>query len=238
MKSVEGTARQMVHRSRQALGRASPGIPDVNHTCAKMEGDERLIGFSITVDIMEPGTMTRISLSFSVFDGSDAVRTRKFLAHLEKQGQAARIAAALFRSQKASSKAKQYSGGIERSNGEFHSYRSLSYQKKSRSLEELCSLLLVDSAGIVWGWDRDDETPHAPHVLYLDLPTGQVKFHSVERLAGPDYLGNSDGERAAEARIIAYCEQFTEGLVLPPERPREVRDIDPCGDCDTDQWED
>ena len=138
---------------------------------------------------------SRIGLSSSVFQGSDSARTRKFLTHLEKQGQPGRIAAALFRSQKASSKAKLYSGGIERSNGEFHSYRSLSYQKKSRSLKELCSLLLVDSAGIVWGWGRDDANPHAPRVLYLELPTGQVRFHSAERLAGPDYPGNLDGER-------------------------------------------
>jgi len=190
------------------------------------------------LDMMESETMTRTSPSFSVFQGSDSARTRKFLAHLEKQGQPGRIAAALFRSQKASSKAKHYSGGIERSNGEFHSYRSLSYQKKSRSLEELCLLLQVDSAGIVWGWGRDDENPRAPHVLYLDLPTGQVKFHSAERFAGPDYPGTLDGERASEARIISYCDLFAEGLVLPPERPRKVREFDPFGECDYDQWED
>jgi hypothetical protein len=188
--------------------------------------------------MMESEAMTRMSLSFSVFNGSDAVRTRKFLAHLEKQGQSGKIAAALFRSQKASVKAKQYSGGIQRSNGAFQSYRSLSYQKKSRSLEDLCSILVVDSAGIVWGWGRDDETPHAPHVLYLDLSIGQVRFHLTERHAGPDYPGDSVGERAAEARIISFCDQFAEGLVLPPERPREVSVFDPFGDCDTDQWED
>jgi hypothetical protein len=182
--------------------------------------------------------MTRMTFSFSVFDGSDGVRTRKFLSHLEKQGHEGRIAAALFRSQKASSKATHYSGGIERSNGEFHSFRTLSYDKKCRSLEKLCSLLLVDSAGIAWGWGRDDETPHAPHVLYLDLSTGQVRFHSKERHAGPDYPGQSDGERAAEVRIIDFCDQFTEGLVLPPERPREARAFDAFGDCDEDQWED
>ena len=182
--------------------------------------------------------MTRMSLSFSVFQGSDSARTRKFLSHLEKQGQPGRIAAALFRAQKASSKAKLYSGGIERSNGGFSSFRTLSYEKKSQALKALCSLLLVDSAGIEWGWGRDEENSRAPHVLYLELPTGQVRFHSAERLAGPDYPGNLDGERASEARIIAYCDQFAEGLVLPPERPREVREFDPYAECDTDQWED
>ena len=182
--------------------------------------------------------MTRMSLSFSVFQGSDSARTRKFLTHLEKQGQPGRIAAALFRSQKASSKAKLYSGGIERSNGGFSSFRTLSYEKKSQALKALCSLLLVDSAGIEWGWGRDEENSRAPHVLYLELPTGQVRFHSAERFAGPDYPGKLDGERASEARIIGYCDQFAEGLVLPPERPREVREFDPYAECDTDQWED
>jgi hypothetical protein len=182
--------------------------------------------------------MTANSPSFSVFQGSDSARTRRFLSHLEKRGQPGRIAAALFRSQKASSKAKLYSGGIERSNGEFHSYRSLSYQKKSQALKALCSLLLLDSAGIEWGWVSDEENSRAPHVLYLDLPSGQVRFHSAERFAGPDYRGTLDGERASEARIIAYCDQFAEGLVLPPERPREVREFDPYAECDTDQWED
>lgn len=181
---------------------------------------------------------SRMSLSSSVFQGSDSACTRKFLTHLEKQGQPGRIAAALFRAQKASSKAKLYSGGIERSNGEFQSFRTLSYEKKSRSLKELCSLLLIDSAGIEWGWGRDDENARAPHVLYVDLPSGQVRFHTAERFAGPDYPAAQDGERASEARIITYCDSFTEGLVLPPERPRKVRAFDPYGECDTDQWED
>lgn len=140
--------------------------------------------------------------------------------------------------QKASSKAKLYSGGIERSNGGFSSFRTLSYEKKSQALKALCSLLLVDSAGIEWGWGSDEENSRAPHVLYLDLPSGQVRFHSAERFAGPDYRGTLDGERASEARIISYCDQFAEGLVLPPERPREVREFDPYAECDTDQWED
>jgi hypothetical protein len=187
--TIQGATRQTGDRSSQSHQQEAHGVLEVNRAGVKPEGDDRPIELNTELNMMESKIMTRTSPCSSVFYGSDAVRTRKCLAHLEKQGQAARIAAALFRSQKASSKATHYTGGIQRSNGEFQSCRSLSYQKKSRSLEELCSLLLVDSAGIAWGWGRDDETPHAPHVLYLDLSTGRVRFHSKERLAGPDYPG-------------------------------------------------
>lgn len=170
--------------------------------------------------------MAETSLSLSVFQGCDSARTRKYLHHLEKQGQPGRIAASLFRSQKASSRAKVYAGGIIRSDGGFSSFRSLSFEKNSQSLQVLASLLREDSAGIRWGWGHDEETPHAPHVLYLDLPSGQVSFHSQERFAGPHYPGNWDGERASESRIIAYCDLFTDGLVLPAELPRQVRESD------------
>jgi hypothetical protein len=74
--------------------------------------------------------------------------------------------------------------------------------------------------------------------ISLNLSTGQVRCHSPERYAGPDYPGDSDGECAAESRIVSVCDQFAEGLALPPERPREARGFDPFGDFDTDQRED
>jgi hypothetical protein len=182
--------------------------------------------------------MTETSLTLSVFHGSHSGRTRKYLSHLETQGQPGKIAAALFRAQKASTRAKAYTGGIVRSDGGFSSFRSLSYDKKSQALRNLCSLLYEDSAGIQWGWGRDEEKPIAPHVLHVDLPTGRVRFHSHERFAGPDYLGNLDGDRASEERVIAFCDSFAVGLVLPPERPRTARAADAWTDVDEDAWED
>jgi hypothetical protein len=71
--------------------------------------------------------------------------------------------------------------------------------------------------------------PHALYVLYLDLSTRQLRFQSAERQAGPDYPGDSDGERAAEARIITFWDQFADELLLPPKMHREARDFDLLG---------
>jgi len=124
-----------------------------------------------------------------IYDGSNGVATRSFLRQLESTGQLGHIAAQLFRAQKASSRAKKYRGGIRRSNGSRTSYRSLSYDRKGQSLDRLCQLLDADGCGLTWGWGHDDKQLHNKFVLYVELPQGQVSFHSVERFAGPDYLG-------------------------------------------------
>jgi hypothetical protein len=41
-----------------------------------------------------------------------------------------------------------------------------------------------------------------PWVVYFDLPTGQVSFHSVTRGMGPDYSAPWDGSRNASALRI------------------------------------
>jgi hypothetical protein len=71
----------------------------------------------------------------------------------------------------------------------------------------------------------------------LDLPCGKVSFHSPERFAGPDHPGIADREHDSEGRIIKHCDSFTENLTLPPEPPREVIDLDPLAELDTDFWQ-
>ena len=52
--------------------------------------------------------------------------------------------------------------------------------------------------GIAWGWKQDPATINYPWVLYVDLPTGQVSYHSQFRGEGPDYpaTGTGSGEPA------------------------------------------
>ncbi len=144
-----------------------------------------------------------------IYYGSNGAATRSFLRQLESTGQLGRIAAQLFRAQKASSRAKKYRGGIRRSNGSRTSYRSLSYDRKGESLDRLCQLLDADDCGLQWGWGLDEKQPHNKHVLYVELPQGQVSFHSAERYAGPEYLGEWDGEHGSETRIIEFCDSVS-----------------------------
>jgi hypothetical protein len=130
--------------------------------------------------------------------GSDAVASRRVCAALKRLGPAGRVAAGLYRVQKASSRAKVYRGG----NGDY-SFRELAYARKNNLLRRLCEVLA--ESGLVWGWGIDEGQPFNHHVLYVDLPCGQVSFHSGERMAGPDYPGQWDGKRVSEARVISYC---------------------------------
>lgn len=43
-------------------------------------------------------------------------------------------------------------------------------------------------------------------VLYVDLPGGQVSFHSAERYAGSDYTGEWDGKHLSAERIIRFAQ--------------------------------
>lgn len=122
-----------------------------------------------------------------VYYGSDGAATRKFCSTLEKISHLGKIAAQLFRSQKASSKAKVYRGSLKRSSGSRTSYRDLAYQRKGECLTKLCDLLSEDSCGLIWGWGRDKNTNmHTPrNVIYIELPQGQVSFHSNGKCKGP-----------------------------------------------------
>ena len=137
----------------------------------------------------------------AVYEGSDRVATTKLYRELQKNGQTGWVAAQLLRCQKSSSKAKVYRRGPKPG----LSYRDLAYRNKAKSMKKLCELFWQDSCGFRWGWGTDKMEPSIPHVLYIDLPNGQVSFHSQERYEGPDYPGNWDGAKASEERIILFA---------------------------------
>jgi len=151
---------------------------------------------------------------YEVFKGSDAALTKEFYKKLESRGPIGVICRELFRAQKASQRAKAYRGG----NG-IKSYRSLAYDKKAWSLEQLCKILKehhqearmqLDPSGntaMLWGWREDPAAMHKNKwCLYVDLGDGsQVSFHSVERYEGPNYPHEWDGKHVSTERILAFA---------------------------------
>lgn len=132
-----------------------------------------------------------------VFKQNNGDVTKAYYAEMNSRGTTGQLAVALFRAQKRSSAAKTYRGGR---------YRHAAYDVKNWSLGEICRLAMLDGS-VKWGWKKDPYTPAFEWVLYVDLPAGQVSFHSASRLDGPDYVGEWDGIRGASAdRIIAFCD--------------------------------
>jgi hypothetical protein len=117
-------------------------------------------------------------------------------AYLEMAGMMGKIAAQLFRVQKASGRAKKYRGD----------YKGYAYGRKSDSMAPLCAFLSITE--LIWGWGRDDKADDdgPKYVLYVEIPTGQVSFHSYDRGEGPDYQGKWDGLRLSATRIIEFGE--------------------------------
>lgn len=138
-----------------------------------------------------------------IYEGSDGALTLRFYNQLVRINLAkGTIAMNLFRAQKCSERAKKYHGGVPGKG----SYRDMAYERKNWSLKELCRVL-VDNPIVNFGWKKDPDTPKFEWVLYVDLPNGQVSFHSAERYSGPDYLGEWDGRRGVSAaRIVEYCD--------------------------------
>jgi hypothetical protein len=139
--------------------------------------------------------VTRI---YGVFDGSDGDATRALYAELETLGAVGTIAVNLFRAQKSSSRAKVYRGG---------GYRGMAYDRKGWALDNLCTALGEHAAhlGIAWGWGEDEKQEVHKHVLYVDLPTGQVSYHSGSCGYGPRYNGAWDGiVNASTQRILSW----------------------------------
>jgi hypothetical protein len=102
------------------------------------------------------------------------------------------VAMELFRIQKASSRAKVYRGG---------GFRGKAYDKKQWAMGNLCNAL-AELGALQWGWKIDRAAEFHKWVLYVDLPNGQVSFHSGERGEGPDYAGDWDGARNMSAQRI------------------------------------
>lgn len=142
-----------------------------------------------------------------VFEGSEAEVTKAYYAALAARGPAGDVAVNLMRAQKCSTRAKRYRGGI-RGVG---SYRSMAYETKSWAMVNLCKVL--DTHGkqlkIRFGWKPDPTVIFGERpswVLYIDLPQGQVSFHSPSRLSDHGYAGEWDRERRSEERVLAFCD--------------------------------
>jgi hypothetical protein len=140
------------------------------------------------------------------YQGSDGEATKALFARLVAPsiGNAGQVAVELFRAQKASERAKVYRGG---------GYRGAAYDRKNWALSRLCNALTASqNLGITWGWGLDEKTPGFEHVLYVDLPTGQVSFHSGHRMEGPGYPGQWDGVPGQSAdRVCRWIARLLEG---------------------------
>ena len=140
------------------------------------------------------------------YQGSDAGKTLKLLGRLEELGPIGRVAACLFRAQKASERAKVYRG---------RGYVQAAYGRKDNALGDLAAkleALALISDGLPWGWGTDPAQPKHCHVLYVDLPTGQVSFHAGDRGDGPAYPGSWDGRPGQSPdRILRWCARLLDG---------------------------
>jgi hypothetical protein len=160
--------------------------------------------------------MTDLSAIFAIYRGSNGEATRALYAELEqKLGPIGKVAVNLFRACKCSERAKLYRRG--------RGYKTAAYERKDWSIRNLATALHVEHAGQLlhirngWGIDaalQAREDPHY-HVLYVDLPTGQVSFHNAARYDGPDHPGEWDGAAGQSAdRICRFVAQLLAGAVV------------------------
>lgn len=139
-----------------------------------------------------------------VYAGSDGELTKRYYALLALSGPVGEIAVNLFRAQKCSARAKKYRGGVRG----LGSFKGMAYDRKGWAIEQLSKALAAHpELGIEFGWKKDPKmSEYDPcWVLYIDLPEGQVSFHSVARYAGPDYPRDWDQQKKSEERILSFC---------------------------------
>lgn len=156
--------------------------------------------------------MTLADLLF-IWNGSDGEATKALYAQLETLGPIGLLAVNLFRANKASTRAKVYRGGVPGKG----SYRGMAYDRKQWAMTNLCTVLTTHAAALDlrWGWKPDPAQPFHAWVLYLDLPTGQVSFHTAARGTGPDYAADWDGSRGVSTdRILRWIARITEPAVV------------------------
>jgi hypothetical protein len=164
-----------------------------------------------------------------VYEGSDGQATMALYQRLDQFGPAGTLAVNLFRAHKTSGRAKVYS----------RRYRGAAYDRKQWSIGNLVDVLgqHAGSLGIVRGWGVDAATIGYPHVLYIDMPTGQISFHSPVRGPGADYAGEWDGAvgvgadrilrwiaRLLDQKSAATGDEKLPQLIWAPGRK-------PCGEC-------
>jgi hypothetical protein len=162
-----------------------------------------------------------------VYVGSDGDVTRAFYAELEQRGPLGKVALNLFRAQKCSARAKMYRR---------RAHKGEAYDRKNWSMGLLCEELALYGGSkrcadplINYGWKQDPSTPGFEWVLYVDLPQGQVSFHSATRGAGPDYPGEWCGEHLSAERIVAFCDHCMEPRQALSATPGKPLTADECG---------
>lgn len=146
-----------------------------------------------------------------IYKGSNGEATKAFYQKLEALGPIGLVAINLFRAQKCSSRAKEYS----------RRYKGDAYDRKNWSMRNLCDILTKHAAelNLVWGWKVDPAQEFHKWVLYVDLPTGQVSFHSATRMDGPDYPGDWDLCHLSAERIIVWVQSLLDGTIATPVLP-------------------
>lgn len=145
--------------------------------------------------------------AYNVYNGSDGEATKALFARLEQLGPSGAIAVNVFRAHKNSARAKVYRGGI-RGEG---SFKRKAYDRKEWALGNLSDILVrhAEACAIAWGWGVDPSQEYHRHVLFIDLPTGQVSFHTAVRGSGPDYAGMWDGSTEEGAgRVCRWVSQL------------------------------
>lgn len=148
----------------------------------------------------------RLTDVMRIYAGSDGQATQALYAELEALGPAGIVAAFLMRAQKNSARAKVYRGGPASRRGV--SWRQVAYDRKQWALDRLAEVLAThaDTVGLEWGWGNDPTQAFHCVVLYVELPGGQVSFHTARRGVGPDHPRPWDGVRNASAqRVCAYA---------------------------------
>jgi hypothetical protein len=197
---LAGQGIRLTKGAKRALRRCSQGVP-----CARAERAHR------ERSLKESRRQRRLTMTAAdILTTSDGADTRSFSKRLRANGPLGVLGYLLLAAYKASSRAKEYRGGIERG-GSRVSFSDLSYERKDKQLAELAEFLSENpELNVRWGWGRDNNVD-ACHVLYVDLPEGQVSFHSRRKHKGPLYPGTWDGMRDTEARIVRFCDQLLAG---------------------------
>lgn len=147
---------------------------------------------------------------YKIYEGSDGKATQALYDHLGTFGPVGIVAVNLFRASKCSARAKVYRG---------RGYRDAAYGRKEWSIKNLCQTLKenAEPLGIGYGWKIDPKQDLHKWVFYVDIPTGQVSFHTDRRGDGPDYAGDWDGALGLSAQRIVVWTQRIIGQAVPTE---------------------
>lgn len=152
--------------------------------------------------------------------GSDAGATRELYGELAERGPMGELAVNLMRACKKSERAKVYRGSR---------FRGASYDGKQWAMGEVCRVLTEHPELVSrWGWAEDSAQEFHNQVLYVDLPTGQVSFHTAARGAGPDYPGEWDRQQHQSARrVCAFAARVLSGQ--PSDQAQDETRAEPQG---------